>query len=510
MASKARVWSLQQGLQWRLIGALMALWLAVATYAWYDLRSEVDSLLDGHLAQGMALLMALQVQDHEFDEMLGVDHAAEVPAADAAPPKWSGSEAAELALHRYATKAVFQVWYQGNLLLRSADAPFEPLAQLKPGFSDTVVKGVQWRVYTAPAIRPDSYVIMGESHEAREQIMLTILRESWMPIVVGLPLLALAIALAVHQGLKPVVRLGADVSARKPDALDPIPVDESPRELAPLITALNQLFVRMHHSLESERRFTSDAAHELRTPIAGIRAQAQAALAVTDGTQRRQALLGTLSGCDHAAHLVDQLLQLARLEGARSPHADSQIKTADVAMVAREEVAELAGAAFDKNQELVYEAPEGQGPWWLAGEPVLVSSLIRNLIDNALRYSPNGATVQISLLGRDAQGHFGFCVEDSGPGLPPALQQRLGERFFRAREIDVPGSGLGWSIVRRISQALGLTVAVDRSPTLGGLRVQVTWPESLTPTAPPRSNGLRAGWQPERELRLPGAALSGR
>jgi two-component system, OmpR family, sensor histidine kinase QseC len=468
------IWSLQQGLQWRVLGAVVALWLGVASYAWYSLDEEVDNLLDGHLAQGMALLMALQVQDHEFDEMLGVDHLATPnDGTEGKPPSWSGSEAAELALHRYATKAVFQVWYQGQLLLRSSDAPNEALAALHPGFSDTVVKGVTWRVYTAPAIRPDSYVIMGESREARAEIMSTLLRKSWLPMLAGLPLVALAIWLAVRQGLVPVVRLGTQVSARKPDALDPIAVHESPRELVPLIAALNQLFVRMGSSLESERRFTADAAHELRTPIAGIRAQAQAALEVQDAAQRRQALLGTLAGCDHAAHLVDQLLQLARLEGARASATPGELT--DVFAVVRNEVAELASSAFESGHELVLDTGERRGPWLMAGDPVLLGALLRNLVDNALRYTPPQSTVQITLEAPDAQGRLAFTVEDNGPGLAPAVMQRLGERFFRARETDAPGSGLGWSIVRRIALALSLDVAIDRAPELGGLRVRVSW-----------------------------------
>jgi two-component system, OmpR family, sensor histidine kinase QseC len=474
MHKPVRAWSLQHGLQWRVLGAVLVLWLGVSSYAWLNLSQQVDDLLDGHLAQGMALLMALQVQDHEFDEMLGVDHLPmtdETPAG--APPHWSGRDAAELALHRYATKAVFQVWYKGDLLLRSTDAPNEPLAELKPGFSDTVVKGVAWRVYTAPAIRPDSYVIMGESREAREQIMSSLLRESWLPMLAGLPLVALAIWLAVRQGLVPVVRLGSQVSARKPDALDPIAIEDSPRELVPLIAALNQLFVRMQSSLESERRFTSDAAHELRTPIAGIRAQAQAALEVADAAQRRRALLGTLAGCDHAAHLVDQLLQLARLEGARAPN--SQTKVTDVLLVAREEVVELSAKAFESGHELVLEGQDQSCLWLMAADPVLVSALLRNLLDNALRYSPPMSTVQVTFAGPDALGRMSVSVDDSGPGLSPQLMQRLGERFFRARLNEASGSGLGWSIVRRIATSLDLTVQVDRSPLLGGLRVQVGW-----------------------------------
>ncbi|MGY0194536.1 ATP-binding protein [Leptothrix sp. BB-4] len=494
MAARRSTQSLQQGLQWRVLGAVVALWAAVAFTTWYRMSEQVDSLLDGHLAQGMALLMALQVQDHEFDEMLTADHVAVDPGTpDGQVPTWSGTSTAELTLHKYATKAVFQVWYQGQLLLKSTDAPVEPLAELRPGFSDTTVKGVQWRVYTAPAVRPDSYVIMAESAEARDAIVDAVLRDSWLPLLAGLPLLAFAIWLAVRQGLVPLNRLSAQIGARKAESLEPIDADDSPRELAPVIQALNQLFVRMRNSLESERRFTSDAAHELRTPIAGIRAQAQAALTVNDRAQRHQALVSTLEGCDHAAHLVDQLLQLARLEGGRS--AGGKLEAVDVHAVVRDEVGEAASSAFESGHELILETDAGHdGAWWLAADPVLLGILVRNLIDNALRYSPPGSTVQVSLKRAGAPGRMVVSVEDSGPGLSPALMQRLGERFFRARQNDAPGSGLGWSIVRRIARALEMDVEVDRSPQWGGLRVTLAW--SLDPalaqrtTLPPERNGL--------------------
>ncbi|RZS58022.1 ATP-binding protein [Sphaerotilus mobilis] len=509
MATRRPTPSLQHGLQWRVLGAVVVLWAAVAATTWYRMSQQVDDLLDGHLAQGMALLMALQVQDHEFDEMLTADHiAVDSSTPEGEVPRWSGTQAAELALHRYATKAVFQVWYQGQLLLKSTDAPVEPLAELRQGFSDTTVNGVHWRVYTAPAVRPESYVIMAESIEARHDIVNAVMRDSWLPLIAGLPLLAFAIWVAVRQGLVPLNRLGAQVSARKPESLDPIDADESPRELAPLIQALNQLFVRMRNSLESERRFTSDAAHELRTPIAGIRAQAQAALTVSDAGQRRQALVGTLEGCDHAARLVDQLLQLARLEGGRS-NGDAR-RVVDVHQVARDEVGEAAASAFETGHELVLDAgPDRSGPWVLAADPVLLGILLRNLIDNALRYSPPGSTVQVTLAGPDGKGRRSVSVEDSGPGLPPALMQRLGERFFRARQNDAPGSGLGWSVIRRICRAYDLAVQVDRSPQWGGLRVTMSWlPDPALTLAD--ADGAQGHRRARSALSSEGAATSGR
>lgn len=300
----------------------------------------------------------------------------------------------------------------------------------------------------------------------------------------ALPLLGLSVWWAVRLGLVPLDRLGRELATRDPAELTPVRIDDAPAELLPLIQALNELFDRTHALLSSERRFTADAAHELRTPIAGIRAQAQAALAVADPAARRHALQATLAGCDRATRLVQQLLTLARLE------AEPQCRQgrADLVALARDEVVEIAATAFEEGQDLQFEAPEEAGWLQVRGEPTLLAVLLRNLIDNALRYSPAGATVRVTVL-PPAQAETStsvmpdgtetpvprarLIVEDSGPGLSPEHLQRLGERFFRALGNDRPGSGLGWSIVRRIAMALQLDIQVDRSPDLGGLRVSV-------------------------------------
>jgi len=477
--------SLRARLLGRVLAGVTMLWMLAAVLAWVDTRRELDSLLDGHLAQSAALLIALQLEDG--------GEAALPPAAN---------------LHRYSPRVAFQVWRDGVLEMHSWNAPAEPLAPLVPGFHATHLSGRDWRVYAArPRQASEVIVLIGELGYSRDEILEAVLRSSLLPLLVALPLLSLSVWWAVRLGLVPLDRLGRELATRDPAELTPVRLDEAPEELLPLIHALNELFDRTNALLSSERRFTADAAHELRTPIAGIRAQAQAALAVADPAARRHALQATLAGCDRATRLVQQLLTLARLEA----EPQGRQGQADLAALALGEVAEIASTAFEEGQDLQFEPPDEAAPRLLVrGEPTLLAVLLRNLIDNALRYSPGGATVRVTV--RSAVGDEAvplqdertgqvmpsaqLIVEDSGPGLSPEHLQRLGERFFRALGNDRPGSGLGWSIVRRIAMALQLEVQVDRSPDLGGLRVRV-WvalapPEEPAPAPPAQASEERS------------------
>jgi len=285
-----------------------------------------------------------------------------------------------------------------------------------------------------------------------------------------LPLLALLLWWAVRQGLAPLRQLSQVLRQRQPQALEPVVLADMPSEIKPLVESLNALFERIDAMVASERRFTADAAHELRTPIAAIRAQAQVALgAGTDTAQRDHALQVTLAGCDRATRLVEQLLTLARLE--TNPNASSTTaKATDVTAVARRVAADLAPAALARHQTLELDA---HAPCPITGDEMLVSVLVRNLIDNALRYSPSGARIQVGVA--NEPGQTVLRVEDSGPGMTTEEMARLGERFYRVLGNDQPGSGLGWSIAKRIAEASGAQVQVGRSDLLGGLSVTVRW-----------------------------------
>jgi len=440
--------SLQGRLLVLVLGLVLTAWLATAALTWIDVRHELDELLDSHLAQAAALLVVQQGSEIEDD------HRVDAPT-----------------LHRYAPKVAFQVFHEGRLALRSSNAPAEPMLAFSgrpaDGFKTIDIAGTAWRVFATHGRERDVRVFVGEQVESRSAILWAVLRSSLGPMLFAIPLLALAAGFAVRQGMAPLRLLGRTLARRTPDALQPIAVNGAPSEMAPMLDALNGLFRRIAELLESERRFTADAAHELRTPIAGIRMQAQVALGATADRERSHALHATLQGCDRATRLVEQLLTLSRLESG----AEHARVTVDAAALARQVVAEVAPLALGKQQ--IVEVDAGS-PCPVQGDATLLSVLIRNLVDNAMRYSPPCAVVKVAV--SNERGAVRLTVEDSGPGMSPADIDRIGERFFRVVGSGQDGSGLGWSIARRIAAVHRAAVRVTRSESLGGLSVEVAIP----------------------------------
>ncbi|OYU42644.1 MAG: two-component sensor histidine kinase, partial [Burkholderiales bacterium PBB4] len=405
---------------------------------------ELDELLDGHLAQAASLLVAQQthVDNDNDDDVMDVT-----------------------SMHKYAPAVAFQVFHLGVLVMGSPNVGAAPMAGLTRGFATvSLADGESWRVFAARGDHSDVQVYVGERIHTRQEIVLTVLRGMLLPLLVALPLLAVLLWSSVRLVLAPLRKLSEQVSLRDPQALSPLPLEGLPTEMQSLVGELNALLARIALMVETERRFTADAAHELRTPIAAIRAQAQVAMgAGADEAQRRVALETTLAGCDRAARLVDQLLTLARLE-VEGGDARAAGNT-DLAAVAQGDAADLAQLELEA-------APQSR----VHAHEVLLAILLRNLLDNALRYAPDGARIQVSV--QSEAGLVRLVVQDSGPGMSPANRERLGERFFRVLGHQQPGSGLGWSIVQRIATVTGAQLAVEQSVALGGLQVSVTWPRS--------------------------------
>jgi two-component system sensor histidine kinase QseC len=441
--------SLQGRLLLMVMGLVAAVWLATAVATWLDVRHELDELLDSHLAQAAALLVVQQAQEVE-----GEDRRVDAPT-----------------LHRYASKVAFQVWHEGRLVLRSANAPSRPMAaagkHFKAGFETVAIDAMSWRVFAAYGAERDVQVFVGEQVDSRTHIAWAVLRGMLWPMAVALPLLALAVWWSVRRGVAPLRALGRMLAARDPRVLEPVAMDRAPAEMAPMLDALNSLFVRIDALAESERRFTADAAHELRTPIAAIRAQAQVALGEADDALRRHALQATLEGCDRAIRLVEQLLTLSRLDAGDSP---PQVPV-DLCALVRRVLAEAAPRAARKRQNVVFDPAE---PCRVPGDEALLAVLVRNLVDNAIGYSPANATIKVAVASEG--GQVRLMVEDSGPGMAEKDLSRLGERFFRVLGSEHSGSGLGWSILRRVADAHRAQVRVGRSSSLGGLQVTVELP----------------------------------
>jgi two-component system sensor histidine kinase QseC len=434
-------------LQWRLmLSLLMAtglVWGVVLAMTWLNTEHELNELLDAHLAQTAAVL-AVQTSDAHDDDFTTAD-----------------------VLHKYQPRVAFQIWHDQELIARSAEAPLVPLAPLgQRGISDQWQAQKAWRVFATSGREDDVWVVVAELQSARNDILTAGLHSAIVPMILALPALALLIWAIVFQSLAPLRQLSQAVSKRQAD--DQQALSEAvPVEVQPLVKALNRLFEKMVQQMEGERRFTADAAHELRTPIAAIRMQAQVARGTGLESDRETALDAVLQGCDRATRLVAQLLQLARLD---ADEASSQTKTCEVVAETRTSLADLGPQAVAKGQTLSLDAPDAL---WVPMPPGWVGVLVGNLVDNAQRYSPVGASIRVQW---EPLPLPRLVVEDSGPGLNPADLARLGDRFFRVPGSGADGSGLGWSIVRRLAERYRFQVQLERSAELGGLRVVLTWP----------------------------------
>lgn len=436
--------SLKQRLLALALTTVVAVWIGATAFTYYDAREEFDEMLDAHLAQSATLLVVQASQD--MDE-IETEHAP--------------------LLHKYSRRVAFQVWEEGRVLrLHSANAPAQPLADRQQGFSDSVIDGNRWRVFSTWDDSGKNLIHVAERTEVRDELARDIAGNLLKPMLFSLPLLALLLWVAVARGLRPLVRLTGELEQREPDNLAPLDAGAAPREVVPLIERLNRLFVRIDASLQKERRFTADAAHELRTPVAGIKAQAQVARVATSESERLHALDNAILGCDRAAHLIDQLLTLARLDTLGDGGAE-QCRLREIAAAV---IASIAPAALGKGVRL--ELAEGEDVA-VRGNPELLRILLRNLIDNAVRHTPSGTSVRIDT----GYEHGAAClsVSDNGPGIPEPERARVSERFYRPLGTQASGSGLGLSIVRRIAEIHDATLHLAPSSAGQGLRVTVAF-----------------------------------
>lgn len=433
--------SLRQRLLVLVLTAIALVWLAAAAFTYHDAREEFDEVLDGHLAQAAALLLVQE--SHDLDE-LETEH---TPL-----------------LHKYARSVAFQIWdKEQRLRLHSANAPQQPLAQQARGFSDSTIDGTRWRVFSTWDESGTYLIHVAERSDVRDELARDIAGNLLQPLLYSLPLLAILLWVAVARGLKPLVTLTREVERRAPDNLAALDASTAPREVMPLIERLNRLFARIAASLQKERRFTADAAHELRTPVAAIKAQAQVARAATSVAERIHALDNAIRGCDRATHLIEQLLTLARVDTLERGVAEQ----CRLANIAAEVIAALAPAALGKGVQLELQADKEA---LVRGNPELLRVLLRNLLDNSIRHSPPGTAVQVRVT-HEAET-TSLSVSDNGPGIAQEERDKVLERFYRPVGTQADGSGLGLSIVKRIAEVHD--AALHIGPGSDGRGLQVT------------------------------------
>jgi two-component system sensor histidine kinase QseC len=422
--------SLQRRLLLYLLICAPVVWGVALLVSAHRARQEVNELFDTEIIR-----LALQVQSTLV--------AAAAPGQMLpTPPSAGEADLRDLAI---------AVWNrQGQLLLVDREGVQLPRRADATGFVDMQLGGEPWRVYYLQSQDGEWLVAAGQHGDERDELVRDLVGSQLLPWLLVLPVLLLAMAWAVRRALQPVRLLTAELQGRSADDLRPVPVDHAPRELQPMLSAMNGLFTRIESTLEHERRFTADAAHELRTPLAVLRAQWDVLRRASGEDERRRAETQLNAGMDRMDRLVTQMLALSRLESTdRLPQAQALHWTPLV----EQALSDVLPLAERRRIELDCDWPAaGTPPMPLQGDADLMTVLLRNLLDNAVRYAPEGSTVRLRF------GADRLEIENDGAALPPDVLAQLGQRFRRIDGQAESGSGLGVSIVQRIAALHGLTL----------------------------------------------------
>jgi two-component system OmpR family sensor kinase len=364
---------------------------------------------------------------------------------------------------------VVQVWTLDGMRVYLS-RPHAVLPQITTlGFSTVTTTEGRWRVFGVQALT--RVIQVAQPMSVRQQRAADLALQTLKPFALLLPVLALLIWLAVGHALEPLQSLTNLVKARRVDALEPLPDEHLPDEVQPLVGALNELLGRLNAALDRERAFMADAAHELRTPLTALHLQMDM-LARASGESERGVAMGQLSqGVQRAIRLVEQMLALARQEPRTAP---ARVPVA-LEPLARELVTELVPFADARHIDLGLTAAR---PLTVPGDPEGLRTLLRNLIDNAVRYTQDGGRVDVAVedVGTAAAPRALITVTDTGPGVPPEERARVFDRFYRRAGTTPPGSGLGLAIVKAIAEAHGAALALDAGPEGRGLKVSVLFP----------------------------------
>ncbi|WP_408433559.1 ATP-binding protein [Paraburkholderia fungorum] len=345
-----------------------------------------------------------------------------------------------------------------------------PASDLESGARTMSLGDRQWHTYTLHDEASGRTVLVLEPSNGRSDLATGVVRRIGRPILLALPVLALLVWISITNSLASLRTVSRAISKRDADKLDPIDTGIAPIEIRPLVDAINQLLSRVSLSMSRERAFTADAAHELKTPLAAIKVQAQVALSALDITQQRLAMQRVVQGVDRSAHLAEQLLLLARLD----EHDKIPRSPVILDALARDTIVTNEAEALRKDVSIILVAdahPE------VIAEPVLMRILLCNLIDNAIKYGNVGGRVEVAVCGDTKGVHL--TVRDNGPGVTADERARLTDRFFRASGTSANGSGLGLSIVARIVESFGAQLRLDNGIDGRGLTVEISFPRCM-------------------------------
>jgi len=459
----------------RLLIALVLILGGGSWISYHEIQHESEELFDAQLARSARLILSLVQADRGEIEFSSIQK-----FLDQNQLKTDEPENAEKSFfdeddellpggHIYETKLGFQIWDdRGNLILKSPNLPVQEISAEINGFSNNLFNNYNWRVFSLTSVDGRYRCITAERIDVRNDLIGDIFEGLLQLFLVIVPILSITLWLAISQGLKPLENLTSQIETRDAEKLDAISESNAPTEIQTITSALNQLLARLKNALAREKRITSDAAHELRTPLAAVKLHAELANKADNADDRKAAIDFVLRGIDRTTRLVNQLLDLARLEPESF---QKKLKNINVSKLLVDETALQASIADDKQLDL---AITENSEVIAAADETSIRLLIRNLLSNAIAYTPAKGAIQISL--KDGADQFELIVEDSGAGIPVEERERVLERFYRLKNHDETGCGIGLSIVMQVVELHRATLKLSDSQLGSGLRVTVTFP----------------------------------
>lgn len=433
-----------------LLSATVLVWSSAAAWIYVSTRSDVQRVLDNRLVEAAGMVASLARGSAEALKAAPQNRAIPFPA-------------------HLGRQLSCQIWtLDGRLVGRSGSAPSAPLSARGTGFSERRIDGEEWRVYALVEPEVGLRILIGDNLKVRRNLIADVMTGLLLPALAGILALAALLWSAIGQGLSPLRSVARELSMRDPSETSSLEVERPSRELRPLVGAINGLFERLEQLRANERHFIASAAHELQTPLAGLKAHAQIALAAEDSAIRDRSLRSIQASVDRTSRLVEQLLDLAREEAGSASAVASWISLASVVRGIKDEFS----IPLDRRGIRLLLDGDAADAQVHADEPGLTLAL-RNLIRNAIEHSPEDAVVRVAVQTDGTAGKI--IVVDQGPGIAPSELPQIRDRFVRGSRAKGPGSGLGLSIVELVSARFGAELQLANRPE-GGLEATLNLP----------------------------------
>jgi len=466
MSNKTKHYSIRRYLTLHIVAWAFAMTVIPGAWVYYDTAREVEELFDASLAQSARVLHGMINRDTVEEHRDSI--------TEALLNKEKDPHAIQ---HSYEKKVSFQVINKTGLILRSASAPDHPESGLTQGYTYIELGQYEWRIFTLYSKEDDWHLVVGERMDIRDELIHHIALDHAIPLFLLTPFFVLIVSLVIRKGLKPLEVIASDVQDKNYTSLEKLSYKTEPEEVTGLISAVNTLFDHLNEQYERERRFSSDAAHELRTPLAALMIHTENILEDNKDTALDVSIINIKKSINRLSHLVAQLLSLSR--------ADTQLISADFAQInliktVEQVVRDFTPLAEQKEQSLLYVVSHDKSDLdgkrndnskmntlSIAGNKALIYNMLCNVVTNAIKYSPEQSSINI-MVDCDQQT---ITIEDTGPGIEEKLRERVKDRFYRTPNAVGEGSGLGLAIVNRIASIHHIEWSLNAAST-GGLAVE--------------------------------------